>query len=296
MTWQEYDSPQSLLGAGVAARLARHPYLPLSLLAHAVLFALLYLLRQLPGPDAPAQEADVASSLRATSMASTAKRLQDLETIKQLLEKSADRVEPEIRRAGAVATSGDAGRDGGDARANFRRPSMRSIEEIRAEELAELLGGSCRHRRPSRRPRRPPPRPNYRAWPSCPRRSADSDRRTAGECSDAPLPAASGNLVPSPSARSWRLSEVAALEAKARETLARRQMRLEAESGRRAESKGAARPAPCSHRWRRLAGSAGDSWNGGARRDRRLHRHRRSRRRAAARFSTGGGAARRHRR
>ncbi|MES1264052.1 MAG: hypothetical protein ABUU24_00175, partial [Variovorax sp.] len=60
-------------------QVARRPYLSLSVFAHAVLLALLYYYGSYQ-PEQRQQEADVASSLRATTVASTAKRLKDLQT------------------------------------------------------------------------------------------------------------------------------------------------------------------------------------------------------------------------
>jgi hypothetical protein len=89
-------SPLWWLICWVARHIRRRPYLSASVLVHAMLLALLYTFGsyELELRQRAADEVEVASSLRATSVANTAKRLQDLQTIKELLEKSAARVEP----------------------------------------------------------------------------------------------------------------------------------------------------------------------------------------------------------
>src|SRR5450830_582087 len=79
----------------LARQLRRQPYLSSSAAVHALLLALLYAFGsyELELRQRADEEVEVASSLRATSVAGTAKRLQDLQTIKELLEKSAARIE-----------------------------------------------------------------------------------------------------------------------------------------------------------------------------------------------------------
>jgi hypothetical protein len=76
-------------------QLRRRPYLSASVLVHALLLALWFTWgdHQQELQQRATEAVEVASSLRATSVASTAKRLQDLQTIQELLEKSAARSE-----------------------------------------------------------------------------------------------------------------------------------------------------------------------------------------------------------
>jgi hypothetical protein len=205
MKRDDYDSWPEFLGAVAAVYLARQPYVPLSVVAHAALLALLYYFGsyQLKMSE---QEAEVASSLRATSMASTAKRLQDLETIKQLLEKSANRVESQPAEPSSASLAPPETPEEMVERARELLQAIDALdEEIRAEELAELLGDT-----------EPPPA----AEPLPPPTDAKA------------LPAKDNE--PEPGSRTvtteMAAREVAALEAKARDTLARRQMRLEAKA------------------------------------------------------------------
>ena len=194
--------------AAAAGQVARRPYLSLSVAAHAALLALLYYfgsyqitLRE--------QEAEVASSLRATSEASSAKRLQDLQTIKQLLEKSADRAEadPEPRADKPPQTPSQM--------LDEARQLSKAIEtldkEIQAEELAKLTGVA----------EQPPPQVEVKP----------KDAESAA--------------AQSPATEETAASEIAALEAKARATLARRQQQLESKAnGVPVESGNAAKGSP----------------------------------------------------
>ena len=182
-------SPLQLLATAAATQIGRRPYLSMSVLVHVVVLALLYGfgsyeqdLRQ-----RAADEVEVASSLRATSAASTAKRLQDLQTIKQLMEKSAD-LEPEPPPTAAAPQTPQ-------EMVEQARELSQAIDaldkEIRAEELAGLTGV---------------PKP-----PQQVEAKADDSQQT-------------------PVTQAMADSEVAALEAKARATLAKRQQRLEAKA------------------------------------------------------------------
>jgi hypothetical protein len=210
MKRDEYDSWLEFLGAAAVAQFVRQPDVPLSVVAHAGLLALLYYfgsyqlqMRQ--------QEAEVASSLRATSMASTAKRLRDLETIKQLLEKSANRVETEPAEQNPTSLATPETPEEMVERARDLSQAIDALDrEIRAEELAELLGDP-----------KPPPPPDAL-------KPADESTPLVTE-----IPSTK-DTEPAPVAPTitaeMAASEVAALEVKARETLARRQMRLEAKA------------------------------------------------------------------
>ena len=207
MTLEEYFQSQSL--AAVAAReLVRRPYLPLSIVVHAALLALAYDLgSHQPGLREQAEE--VASSLRATDNASTAKRLQDLETIKQLMEKSANRVDAE-REANPGDETLPRTPEEMVERARELSEAIETLdEEIRAEELAGLLG-------------KPEPLPDVAESPA-----EVPPPATAREVEDAAdvIDRESVDLSVTPEKAA---EEVAALEAKARATLARRQQRLEA--------------------------------------------------------------------
>jgi hypothetical protein len=181
-----------------AARLVvRRPYLALSVAAHAALLALLYYFGSYQ-MTLREQEAEVASSLRATSQASSAKRLQDLQTIKQLLEKSAGRTEAE------PAPRADTPPQTPAEMLDEARELSTAIEaldkQIQAEELAKLTGVE------------PPP-----AEPQQPQAEAGKkERESAAAQSPATVETAAG--------------EIAALEAKARATLARRQQQLESQA------------------------------------------------------------------
>jgi hypothetical protein len=196
--------------AAAARLVGRRPYLALSVAAHAALLALLYYfgtyqitLRE--------QEAEVASSLRATNEASSAKRLQDLQTIKQLLEKSAGRAEAE------PAPRADTPPQTPAEMLDEARELSTAIEaldkEIQAEELAKLTGAE------------PPP-----AEPP----QAEAGKKEAGSAA-----------AQSPATEESAASEIAALEAKARSTLARRQQQLESKAnGVRVESGNAGTGSP----------------------------------------------------
>jgi hypothetical protein len=92
MNSQAQQSPLQFLFMAAVTQIVRRRYLSLSIVAHVALLALAYYFGSYQ-PELRQEAADVASSLRATSRASTAQRLQDLQTIKQLLEKSADRAD-----------------------------------------------------------------------------------------------------------------------------------------------------------------------------------------------------------
>jgi hypothetical protein len=197
MKRRDYDSELKFLGA----LLAHHPYMPLSAVAHAVLLALLFYFGSYQLQVQQRQE-EVASSLRATSMAGTAKRLQDLETIKQLLEKSANRVDPQpAERNSTPSALPETPAEMVELGRELSQAIDALDEEIRAEELAELLGEP-----------KPPP-------------------TVAPAHADAPPPP-----IPDPGPQASSVTaesaaqEVAALEARARDTLARRQMLLEAKA------------------------------------------------------------------
>lgn len=191
MRLEEYFQSQAL--AAVASRqLARRPYLPISIVIHATLLALAYYFGSYQ-PELRERAAEISSSLRATDAASTEKRLQDLETIKQLMEKSANRAvsDPESN------PSPEAKLQTPEEMVERARELSEAIEaldeEIRAEELADLLGA-------------PEPPPDVAEPPK------------------AVPPVAPGDAVTPEMAA----MEVAALETKARATLARRQQRMDA--------------------------------------------------------------------
>ena len=194
MRLDEYFPSQSL-AAVTARQLARRPYLPLSMVAHAALLALAYYFGsyQLGVRE---QAAEVASSLRATEIASTAKRLQDLATIKRLLEKSSNPSHEVMPQTPEEMVE----------RARELSEAIEALdEEIEAEELANLLGT-------------PEPSPDVPEPPAVvppPVAASDAIEPEPGESSVTPEMAA---------------TEVAALAAKARATLARRQERLEAKA------------------------------------------------------------------
>ena len=204
MSLEAHRSPLRFLIVAVARQIVRHPYASLSVTVHAALLALLYCfgsyqenLRQ-----HEADQAEVASSLRATSVASTAKRLQDLQTIKTLLEKSADPVEPPAEQPSpATATEPPKTPEQMVKRARELSKSIDALDEkIKAKELATLTG----------EPK--PPKP-VEAPTAAPQQA----------------PVASGN-APAPVTPEAAAKEIAALEDKARATLAKRQQRMAAKA------------------------------------------------------------------
>lgn len=200
MTAQARRSPLELLAVAVIRFVARHPYLTSSVVIHAALLALLYYFGSYQ-PELRQQEAEVASSLRATHLASTATRLQDLQTIKRLLEKSADRVESETRPAEATP-------DTPEEMVARARELSREIDEldaqIRAEELHEITQALE------------------------PRQAAETkpaESHENGTPVREPDPGAQAPITPEMAA-----NEVSRLEAKARTVLAQRERRLEAKA------------------------------------------------------------------
>ena len=132
MKRRDYDSELEFLGA----LLAQHPYVPLSVIAHAALLALFYYFGSYQ-LQMQLREAEVASSLRATSMASTGRRLQDLETIKQLLEKSANRVEHQPAEPSLAPAPPETPEEMVERGRELSQAIDALDQEIRAEELAE---------------------------------------------------------------------------------------------------------------------------------------------------------------
>lgn len=208
----------------------RRPYLSVSVLAHAALLALLYYfgsyqltLRQ--------QEADVASSLRATSQASSAERLRDLQTIKQLLEKSAGRgdtePEPSPETRAAPETPGQM--------LEQARELAKAIDalntDIQAEELAKLTGAA----KPAASAE-PTTAASENAAPQAIQASAPAEppERHEAEANDG---GTNGGKPQADDPRGGKrvavtqeaaAGEIAALEAKARTTLAQRARQLQA--------------------------------------------------------------------
>ncbi len=194
-------SPLWILIVAVARLLRRRPYLSLSVAAHAALLALLYYFGSYE-PQLRQQEAEVASSLRATSLASTTRRLQDLHTIKQLLEKSADRVETQPEPGPDPSAPPQTPEEMVERARELSQEIDALDKEIQAEELARLIG------EPKPPPAAPPPQPTVAK--NEPKEQGAPDSRT---------------VTPEQAA-----SEVASLESKGRTTLARRQQRLEAKA------------------------------------------------------------------
>lgn len=200
MTPQAHQHPLRFLLVAAGTQIVRHPYLSTSVVVHAALLALLYYFGSYQ-PELRRQDAEVASSLRATNVASTAKRLQDLQTIKQLMEKSANRVDVQPEANPPPSTSPQEMVE----RARELSQAIEALdEEIKAEELAELTGET-----------QPPPPAEPEAEPAV-----------------AATPQA-------PVTEEAAAREVAELEAKARTTLAQRQRRMEAkENGVQVEGSG----------------------------------------------------------
>ncbi|KQV48725.1 hypothetical protein ASC95_22770 [Pelomonas sp. Root1217] len=226
-------SPLLFLVVAALTQIARRPYLSVSVAAHAALLALLYYFGSYQ-LELREQEVEVASSLRATSVASTAKRLQDLQTIKELLQKSADRVPAEAQPGPAAAAAPETP----DRMVERARELAKEIDaldkDIRAEELAKLTG----------LPKTPPPvaetvaagddsaalEPKEAGTQAEAREPHDAQAK-AGQ-GDATKPGTDGAAanMQAPMTPETAASEVAALEAKARATLVKRQQRLEAKT------------------------------------------------------------------
>ena len=192
--------------------------LALSVSAHAVLLTLLYYFGSLQ-PERRAQAAEVAESLRATHEAGTVKRLEDLHTIKRLMEKSAARVDEEPR-----TDPGDSPPQTPEEMLERARELSRDIdaldEEIRAEELAALLGEDALPQIPA-----PMPAPSaaLESPAAAPKAAPIEEAGAVDDDAGRHEPLMQAAVTPESAAR-----EVAALEARARETLAKRQLRLEA--------------------------------------------------------------------
>jgi hypothetical protein len=210
MKLEAHRSPLWILIVAVARLLRRQLYLSLSVAAHAALLALLYYFGSYE-PQLRQQEAEVASSLRATSLASTARRLQDLHTIKQLLEKSADRVESQPEPGPDPSAPPQTPEEMVERARELSQEIDALDKEIQAEELAKLIG------EPKPPPAAPPPQPTIAK--NEPEEQGAPDSRT---------------VTPEQAA-----SEVASREAKGRTTLAKRQQLLEAKaSGVQVEGSG----------------------------------------------------------
>ncbi len=179
---------------------------------HAALLATLYYFGSYQ-PELREQGEQVASSLRATHEASTVKRLQDLQTIEELLGKSADRVDSQAEPVAAPLEEPRTPEEMLERARELSKAIDELDEEIRAEELRELLGMSGP---------RPTPEPPTLESPAVPQ--APDEETPTGSDDVPPDPAGS----PVPVTHEMAAREVAALEAKARETLIKRQQRLEA--------------------------------------------------------------------
>lgn len=248
MSWEPRRSPLLSLLVAAATQLARRPYLSLSVVAHAVLLGLLYYFGSYQ-LELREQEAEVASSLRATSQASTAKRLQDLQTIKQLMEKSAGRADTDTQSVPGSDTAPPPQTP--QEMVDRARELSREIDSIdtdtRAEELAELTG--VPKPPPAAEPLQTPvagakaasddiaPAAKEQGTPDKPQQqreaTANAEPARAGRADEGKTGASAdgaGSSTQVPVTQEMAASEIAALEAKARATLAKRQQRLEAKA------------------------------------------------------------------
>jgi hypothetical protein len=192
------QSPVQFLLVTAVTQIVRRRYLSLSILAHVVLLALMYYYGSYQ-PELRQEAADVASSLRATSRAVTAKRLEDLQTIKQLLEKSADRVDTQPESGPDPVATPETPEEMLERAQDLSKAIEELDKEIQAEELGKLTGVPESPPAPEPQPLEPP---------------------TTQPPAAAVPPA---NVTQDQAARA-----VAELEAEARVTLARRLQRLEA--------------------------------------------------------------------
>ena len=211
MTLQVRRSLPRFLVESAITLLVRRPYLSLSVAAHAVLLTLLYYFGS-HELELREQEAEVASSLRATSEASTVKRLQDLRTIKQLMERSADRVDTAPEPSAPLAEP-ETPQEMVERARELSKEIDALDKENQAEELAELIGVP-----------EPPPEA---AEPDTPRKL---EAKANGEQIDADKASEAGDNTQAAITAEMAAREVAALEASARKMLARRQQRLEAKA------------------------------------------------------------------
>jgi hypothetical protein len=210
MNLQASHSPLRFLIMAAVAQLVRRPYVPISVAVHTALWALLYYFGSYQ-LELRRQEAEVASSARATSLAGTARQLQDLQTIKQLLEKSADRVVTQVHPSPAPLELPQTPEEMVERARDLSKEIDALDEQIKAEELAKLTGEF-----------EPPPL----------EAPANDEKADAGNLDE---PDASTNdaresdvSTQATITAEMAASEVAALEAKARATLVERQQRLEA--------------------------------------------------------------------
>ncbi len=205
MNLEERRSPLLLLIVAAATQVARRPYLSLSVAAHAVLLALLYYFGSYQ-MELRQQEAEVASSLRATNQASMAKRVQDLQTIKQLLEKSADRADTTPEPSPAPEAPAETPQQMLEQARELSKAIDALDKDIQAEELAKLTG-----------------------VPKPPAEEAPPPASTPAQAAAA-VPEPSAATVPegAPATADMAANEIAALEAKARATLVKRQQKLDA--------------------------------------------------------------------
>ncbi|HEY9108202.1 MAG TPA: cell envelope integrity protein TolA [Roseateles sp.] len=204
--------PLVRLVVAIGRQLAHRPYLSASVALHAVVLGLLYAFGsyELALSQQAADAVEVASSLRATQQASTAKRLQDLQTIKELLEKSAGREEARSEPAPAAEAPPQTPQEALQRARELAREIDALDKDIQAEELARLTGK---------------PKPPVEAASAAAQPAGESQPQAAGDAASEPVAAASAPVTAEAAA-----GEVAALESKARETLARRLKRLEAKA------------------------------------------------------------------
>jgi hypothetical protein len=250
-------SPLWWLICWVARHIRRRPYLSASVLVHAMLLALLYTFGsyELELRQRAADEVEVASSLRATSVASTAKRLQDLQTIKELLEKSAARIEPangsKAQAKPTPATATPPPPTTPQEMLQQARALSKVIDAIdqkmQAEELAKLIGVPAP---PTSSPAAAPtsatadaptpsssaetvakldhPSPQAGAASTAAPQQAQANSSTASSGTGTGTGRGSGTGTAESITPEKAANEIAAIEAKARAVLAKHQQRLQA--------------------------------------------------------------------
>jgi hypothetical protein len=214
--------PLVRLAVAIGRQLARRPYLTASVALHAVVLGLLYAFGsyQLALSQQAADAVEVASSLRATHEANTTKRLQDLQTIKELLEKFAGREEARPEPGGAAEAPPQTPQEALERARELAREIDALDKDIRAEELARLTG-------------KPPAQASDTASaPAAAESLPQPIGDAASEASGARVAVASpgGAAASAPVTAEAAAGEVAALESKARATLAKRLKRLEAKA------------------------------------------------------------------
>jgi hypothetical protein len=224
----EQRSPLQFLIVAAVKEIVRRPYISLSIAAHAALLALLYYHGNYQ-LELRKQEAEVASNQRAISLGSTAKRLQDLQIIKELLEKSADRVNDQPEPSQPPLAPPETPREMLQQAHQLSEAINLIDKKIEAEELKKMIG------EPKPAADETPPiaksdDPNDQTTQDDPRPQLDTKANNGQADTGEPDANLADDRAVATITIERAASEVAALEAKARMTLAKHQRRREAKA------------------------------------------------------------------